>query len=75
MLNGMPLRGPIGHPIADRFGAAGLVAEAPTIRHFIESTASDALMRTSTLDAELLSWTLRTAAASPRSTLRDGSRR
>jgi hypothetical protein len=71
----MPLRGPIGHPIADRLGAAGLVAEAPTIQQFVESTASDAVMRTSTLDAELLSWTLRTAAASPRSTLRDGSRR
>jgi FkbM family methyltransferase len=40
-------------PLADRPRAAGLVATGPTIQHFVESTASDAVMRTSTLDAEL----------------------
>jgi FkbM family methyltransferase len=40
-------------PLADRPRATGLVATGPTIQHFVESTASDAVMWTSTLDAEL----------------------
>jgi FkbM family methyltransferase len=40
-------------PLADRPRTAGLVATGPTIQHFVESTASDAVTWTSTLDAEL----------------------